>query len=272
MKKIIYSLLALTLGFASCERSLEETYEEIGAPEDTFGLAENDYTITEEDYETLLADDEGDFVEYFSTIEEAEEFVPNILDEFYPGLDNGSLSNVTFNLLDNVFPETFISTAADYQEVFEDDSKEVLNGVDEIDELLKSEFSQAIVGDYVQLSYQSLGDIISYTLTDDDYEVIGASEDLAELYPTPISNLNQWGNFSRDENSDTFWSDEALLDALTYLLNENFPNAAVGQIYEVNYDAFRGDGNNTRNLKKISTNESDNYIICLLYTSDAADD
>jgi len=216
--------MALTISLVSCEPSLEDTFEEIGTPTDEFGIAENSYTLTEDDYETLLdTDEDGVFQEYFDTKEEAENLIPDILEDLYPSLDIKSLANVTFNQKDDVFPITFNTTTADYEEVFGEGTIS-MSGIDQIDELLTFNFSQAEAGTYYEISYSDLGVNISYTLTNDDYALVGNGT---------------FNNFDiragRDEESM-----EVRVEKIATILDENFENTAVGQRYDVTYAFWNG--------------------------------
>ncbi len=223
MKKIIYILMVLALGLVSCEPSLEDTFEELGTPAETFGVAENNYTITEDDYETLLADDDGDFPEYFESIEEAEGLIPTILEDVYPNLDLKSLINVTFNLKEDVFPVSYVATTSDYEAVFGAGTVSI-SGLDQIDELLTANFPQVQVGTYYNITYQSIGETISYTLTDDDYDLVGNG------------NFN---NFDIREGRDE--EDIAVrVEKIATILDENFPDSPIGQRYDVTYAFWNG--------------------------------
>lgn len=241
MKKIIYILTVFALGLMSCEPSLEDAFEELGTPAEQFGVAENNYTLTEDDYKLLLANDDGDFSEYFESIEEAENLIPTVLEETFPSLDLTSLTNVTFNIKEDVFPASFVTSVTDYEKVFGEGTVSI-SGLEQIDELLKSNFPQAGVGTYYDITYQSVGENISYTLTNEDYASVGNGT---------------FNNFDTRPGRDDE-TIEARVEKISTILEANFPNAAVGQRYEVTYAFFNGSSGED---SLVVENSGDGYIL-----------
>ncbi|TDN95155.1 hypothetical protein DET49_10238 [Salegentibacter sp. 24] len=77
-----------------------------------------------------------------------------------------------------------------------------------------------------------------YELTTDDYDFVGA--ELLEEYPGPAANAAQYHSFDVNEDSDNYWSMDMLLEAFNLVLNENYPDAADGDKFEVSYDVYSG--------------------------------
>lgn len=232
--------MALAISLVSCEPSLEDTFEEIGTPTEEFGIAENDYIIVEEDYETLFdSDGDGIFQEYFDTKEEAENLIPDILEDLYPNLDIKSLANVTFNQKNDVFPITFNTTTDDYEDVFGTGTISI-SGIGQIGELLTFNYPQVDAGTYYEISYSDLGVNIAYTLTEEDYDLVGNGT---------------FNNFDIREGSDEE-TIEVRVEKIATILEENFENTALGQRYDVTYAFWNGfAGTDTITLEYIGGND-----------------
>ena len=90
MKKIIYTLLALSLGLASCEDSLEDTFNELDEKSEIISVF--GYTITSDDYSDIVPSNGEDFYEVnsgFRSEEEALELIPAIIaNNFDGGFEN----------------------------------------------------------------------------------------------------------------------------------------------------------------------------------------
>jgi hypothetical protein len=94
-------------------------------------------------------------------------------------------------------------------------------------------------------AYISVGGT-AYELNNDDYDLIGA--ELGEAYAGPAGNAAQFNSFTIDESSDNFWSMDMLLEAFTVVLMENYPDAVVGDKFELTYDVYNGSGVSTQVL------------------------
>ena len=108
MKKIVYIMAGiLGLVFTACD-PLEDTYEEIGDITPVI-QGSTDYTLTAEDYEALLLEDE-----YFTSVEESEALLPAFLEDLYPAKGLGAIANVTFDTyIGNSF-DSYALTLEDY--------------------------------------------------------------------------------------------------------------------------------------------------------------
>lgn len=110
MKKIIFSFLAFSIiGFTSCERALDDVYDELGDVSRPEITAENSYVLEEGDYEDMKVDGE-----FFNSLEDARNLIPAFLDDKYPNLDDGSLTLVTFDLNVGVAIEDYKISDSDY--------------------------------------------------------------------------------------------------------------------------------------------------------------
>jgi hypothetical protein len=95
-----------------------------------------------------------------------------------------------------------------------------------------------------------------YELSDDDYDLIGA--EFAETYPNPATSAAQFGNFDKGYDENAVWSDEMIVEALDYLLKQNFPNAEEGEVFNVIYETYDG----TRDYPTLSlVFENGEYVI-----------
>lgn len=86
-------------------------------------------------------------------------------------------------------------------------------------------------------SYVRAGATI-YELTSADFDLIG--EELGDTYPAPAANAAQYNSFGVVEDSNTYWSDSMILEAINIVLQEQFPTAAEGDEFVVNYKVFTG--------------------------------
>lgn len=92
MKKFIYAFMALSIVLMSCENSLEDTYEEIGFDDTIVGDAT--ITLTDSDYEEEI----GINTNFFESIQEARELIPDYLSNRYPAWGKGSSVLVNYEL------------------------------------------------------------------------------------------------------------------------------------------------------------------------------
>ena len=77
MKRIIYIFMILTVSLVSCERSLEDTFDELELNNTIVG--DDIITLTDDDYEEV-----GIQTTFFETIEDARELLPDFLTNRYP--------------------------------------------------------------------------------------------------------------------------------------------------------------------------------------------
>lgn len=79
--------------------------------------------------------------------------------------------------------------------------------------------------------------IVRYDLSDADYKAI--AEEFKTTYEAQASNLSNYGNFNR-QGSGSSWTDEMMVDAISFILNTIAVDAEVGQKYIVTYKAYPG--------------------------------
>ena len=197
MKKSVYYLMFLMgVLLTGCE-PMEDIHEEVDQRiENTPIEGVTEYTLTEEDYDDL------DIPNQFNSLEEASALIPQLLSERYPVWGNGSLAQVTFNLNAPNTPEDHTVSEAGYEAVGLD--RNYFTSTTEIKDYLEMQFPQAMLNEYVKLTYRTIAVEESYELTDDDFELI--EEELEAVYPDPASSAGRFGNFDRREGRDAYWS------------------------------------------------------------------
>lgn len=79
---------------------------------------------------------------------------------------------------------------------------------------------------------------IKYIFSGSDYTFI--STEFATIYPNPASNLMQFSSFDRRASGGNIWSDDMLLEAIDAVLDNLFPDAEIGQKYQVTFEVFTG--------------------------------
>ncbi len=79
---------------------------------------------------------------------------------------------------------------------------------------------------------------LKYTFVPSDYAFI--SSEFATIYPDPASNLGNFSSFDRRAAGGNIWSNDMLLEAIGSVLDNLFPDAAIGQKYQVTFDVFTG--------------------------------
>ena len=78
----------------------------------------------------------------------------------------------------------------------------------------------------------------SYQISASDFDEIGS--EFAEKFPDPASNAADYSNFDRRDGRDTQWTDAMILEAVDFLLNQQFPNATDGSKFAVTYAVYTG--------------------------------
>ncbi|MEH6657862.1 hypothetical protein [Leeuwenhoekiella marinoflava] len=231
MKKFNYLFTTITMALLTigCD-PVEDINERLEANEPGISTV-LDYTLTEDDYKEVL---ELDFAN-FGGVDDARALVPLVLNENFPVLGNGSLANVTFSIYDPIRVQDYTVTVSDYEEAGISDS--YFSGLGDVQDFLDLKYPQAENGDYVNLTYQVLADEIAYTLDADDFDLIG--DKLADAYPDPASSAAQYSNFEKRDGRDAFWSDDMILEAINFVLADNFDNVS-GQKYSVSYAIYDG--------------------------------
>ena len=187
MKKIVYTLAFAVLSFASCERSLDDTFDELGTPVDNFAVSQNEYTLVDEDYESLKVDGE-----FFNSIDDARSLLPAFLDDRYLNLDDGSLALVNFNVTNGDIVDVFDLKSNDYDGLRTDDfvnenpDNSPVTGfeatlgqndiTDYLEELLLENTSNPQDGDVYQVNYNSIQQDTFYNVDFTNEEIFNSYE------------------------------------------------------------------------------------------------
>ena len=231
MKKS-FNLLLVLLGLVvvSCN-PLDDIHDEIDNELDNqLAVAEADYVLTEDDY-----DDLGQSFPNFGSEEDARTLIPTLLSDLYPTYGAGSILNVGFDLYNPLSIESYTVTSSDYASI--DLSVDYFTGRGEVIDFLDEKYPQVQEGDFVELTYNILAEEIAYTLTADDFDVVG--DELADLYPTPASSAAQYSNFDRRDDRDAYWNNDMIVEALGAVISEEFGDVA-GQKYNMSYAIYDG--------------------------------
>lgn len=91
MKKLLNIIVILAISLVSCERSLEDTYDELDLDNTIVGDAT--VTLTDSDYEEI-----GVANNYFETNDDAKELIPDYLADLFPAWGKGSSVLVNYEL------------------------------------------------------------------------------------------------------------------------------------------------------------------------------
>ena len=211
--------MIIGLTFTGCN-PLDDIYSDIDArPNPVVGAV--DYTFTAEDYAEYETELDGE--EYFVTQDLADQIIPDFLADKYPVWGEGSLVNVGYNLFDETELEVMSTT-------------ETLTNLDEIDGYLGDNYETATNGTFVEITYNA--DILSYTLSDDDFETIGNA--LSSKYPEAASSAANFGNFDRRPGRSAYWSNDMILEGFNELLGGEY---SIGQVVAVTFAIWDGGTN-----------------------------
>ena len=223
MKKIIFCLTILGLVLTGCNPN-EDIYKALDDRSTEgidFILGIESYTFTSEDYEAYEIELEEE--EFFKSQELADQIIPDFLAEKFPAWGEGSLVNVTYNLLDET--ELEMMTAS-----------QTMGSLSNIDSYLSSNYEGAPDGTFVELTYNST--VLSKTLSDDDIEDVAVR--LVTKYPTAAQSAANFGNFDRRSSNPAYWSDEMILEGLYTFLKDDYN---VGQVLVLTFPIYDGGSN-----------------------------
>ena len=230
MKKIFYSFAILSLLFASCS-PMEDIYEEIDAVE-TVISGEATITLTDADYDALDLSFGN-----FSSVDDAKSMLPGFLSDKYPVWGAESLAAVTFKLYSPIKFDTYTVTDEDYTEL----GLTSLNNLGDFNDLFASKFPNEEKGTVIDLTYTTEPTIIDYTLTNDDFDLVGNG---------------RFNNFDIRPGRDEETEESRRVKIQTILLN-NFPAAEDGTKYNVTYAVYDGSAGVLNMLVKQQQNEPD---------------
>lgn len=225
MKKIFYLFAITAFVFTSCN-PLEDINTEIDA------LTKNDklvddlvLTLTDEDYETLDLSFGN-----FSSNEDARNLIPGFLSDTYPQLGvtylpNGEINQsssalVTYKLFSPIKFDTYTVTDGDYADL----GLTSLNSNADFNAFFDLKFPSEVQGTVIDLTYKTEPTITNYTLTDEDYDLVGNG---------------RFDNF--DIRAGRAEEDlEVRRSKIQTILLNNFPEADFGTKFNVTYEAFDG--------------------------------
>jgi hypothetical protein len=249
MKKIYYLFAITAFLFTSCN-PLEDVNAEVDAIIEAEtandGIVEDlVFTLIEEDYTSLSL---SNF--YFDTEDEAKSMLPTFLSTTYPNLGvdfdiNGEIiaassAIVTYNLFN---PESAIAkkaytlTEADYTDI----GLTALNDIGDVNTFFSTKLPNEVKGTVYDLTYLADPAIEEYTLTDEDYDLVGNG---------------RFDNF--DIRSGRAEEDlEVRRSKIQTILLNNFPDADFGTKFNVTYEVFDGSSANLELLVQLEENPTD---------------
>ncbi|MEE9408348.1 MAG: hypothetical protein V3V28_09760 [Polaribacter sp.] len=254
MKKIILLLTVFTMVFTSCE-PLEDIYSELDAQKKDGIVGDITRTLSDDDYSELSLSS-GDF----KSEEDAKLMLPAFLTSEYPALGvsynaDGSIKKassaaITYKLFSPIKFETYTVSAADYSNL----GVTSLNHSGNFNDFFDAKFPSEAKGTVVDLTYQTKPTIIDYTLTDDDFDLVGNG---------------RFDNFDIrvGRNEETI---EVRRTKIQTILLNNFPNAEDGSKYNVTYAVYDGSAGTLEMLVKQQKNEP-NASLTTDYTLTDAD-
>ncbi|SEP90515.1 hypothetical protein SAMN05421824_0647 [Hyunsoonleella jejuensis] len=158
MRKIINIVMVLGLILVSCERSLEDTYEDLGL--DNTIVGDTEITLSDDDYEAI-----GVANNFFESIDDARELVPDYLTSLYPAWGKGSSVLVNYELeFGTDLPEVEGYTSATIYQLDLDDYATTgdegaafwpnVDPDDFVPAILDSEIDSPMDGDFVLARYE----------------------------------------------------------------------------------------------------------------------
>ncbi|ARV07191.1 hypothetical protein BTO04_11060 [Polaribacter sp. SA4-10] len=230
MKKIFYSFAILSLLFTSCN-PMEDIYDKLDAKESVI-TGEATITLTDADYDALDLSFGN-----FSSIDDAKEMIPGFLSNKYPVWGKESLAAVTFKLYSPIKFESYTVIDADYTAL----GLTSLNNSGDFSDFFAAKFPSEVKGTVVDLTYKTEPTIIDYTLTDDDYDLVGNG---------------RFDNFDIRTGRAEEDIEVRRAKIQTILLN-NFPDAPDATKYNVAYAAYDGSNVTLEMLVKQQQNAPD---------------
>jgi len=233
MKKIIYILVILGIGLVSCERSLDDTFDELELDRTVSGDIQ--ITLTEEDYTGKIEDGGLDLrFPNFNSVDQAKQLIAGLLADRYPVLKDESTALVTYALF---APERREKSLIVY-EVTNDDYDAL--------ELRFPNFSRdSHIEDFLELKYPSPSDRTLLSLTYDYF----ASGSVNELNNGFLFLDGAWKNVigftdeeyaTMGERFPNFSSEEAATEKIAIILKDKlkFGGYKAGDIEATMYKLF----------------------------------
>jgi len=243
MKKILLVLTVFTMVFTSCNEidDVVAEFDERIEANDIVGDIE--YTLVDADYTTEL-----DLAfPNFSSNEDARTLLPDFLANKYPALGvsyniDGSISQassalITYKLFSPIKFESYTVTDEDYAAL----ELTSLNDNDDFNAFFDLRFPSEVQGTVIDLTYKTEPTLESYTLTDEDYDLVGNG---------------RFDNF--DIRAGRAEEDlEVRRSKIQTILLNNFPDAEFGTKFNVTYEVFDGSSSNLEMLVHLEENPTD---------------
>lgn len=245
MKKVLFYISLLTLGSLVACDPLDDTYQELDAQvtDDT----EINVMLTDDAYEVLEdVDTVPEYIyknHYFTSPEEAEKYLPSILNAEFPHLGDGAFGKVSFNLLQLAFKNTGVANTM-YYEVTEAD-------YDALGQSYKNFDDEEQLFDFLDYKYPSVEDSTHLILTYQFYN--GSRIPTTQTQVTAFYyNDGVWYDgfrvtdeyyayFERNRfNNFTGVDDDNLEAYFSFILKNEFPTAKDGDVEFVSYAYYNG--------------------------------
>ena len=241
MKKILLLLTIFSMVFTSCD-PLEDIYSDLDTLK-TDGIFGNvTRTLSDDDYDDLDLSPKN-----FSSIDDAKTMLPGFLSDEYPvlgviwnadgSIKKASSATITYKLNSPVKFDSYTVTDDDYTDL----GLTSLNNLGDFNDLFTSKFPNEEKGTVVDLTYKTEPTIIDYTLTDEDFDLVGNG---------------RFDNFDIRSGRAEESEEVRRVKIQTILLN-NFPAAEDGTKYNVTYAVWEGFNSTREMVVKQQQNEPD---------------
>ncbi len=279
----------LGLVFTACD-PLEDTMDEIGDITPVI-QGTTDYTLTAEDYEALLLEDE-----YFTSVEEAEALIPAFLEDLYPTKGAGAIANVTFDVNIGYALSSYALTLDDYLGLRSGDAEYEEENIEGFEQLIAEEDALAYVNELVATnhtdaedgevvlatySYFEKADVENYYFADfsieEDFNSFESKNETGEDQEWEYSDFRgdfyaEMNGFDNGENENKDWLISPAIDlsgvsdaGLTISQTLNFKDVAEGNNVYIATDYNTGDDNysaaNWIKIKFATVPEGNSYDI-----------
>jgi hypothetical protein len=203
---------------------MEDIYDDIDAQTNADAIVGDVViTLSDDDY----ADLDLSFGN-FSSEEDAKAMLPAFLSEKYPtfgvtlnadgSIKEASSAAITYKLYSPIKFDTYTVSDSDYEAV----GLTSLNDNGDFNDFFDYKYPSEAKGTVIDLTYKTEPTINNYTLTNDDYDLVGNG---------------QFNNFDIRTGRDDETIEARRVKIETILLN-NISSAALGDIYNVSYRAF----------------------------------
>jgi hypothetical protein len=241
MKKILLLLTIFSMVFTSCD-PLEDIYSDLDALK-TDGIFGNvTRTLSDDDYDDLDLSPKN-----FSSIDDAKTMLPGFLSDKYPvlgviwnadgSIKKASSATISYKLNSPIKFDSYTVTDEDYADL----GLTSLNNSGDFNDFFTSKFPNEEKGTVVDLTYKTEPTIIDYTLTDEDFDLVGNG---------------QYDNFDIRAGKAEESEEVRRVKIQTILLN-NFPDATDGTKYNVTYAVWEGFNSTREMVVKQQQNEPD---------------